>query len=228
MMRAPVFELTQVICRHLRRREEPTEFEQVEDVVEDLVHTVEYELTEEKIIAEYDSEVLKRSVWHPATISFFMKDLPLGGQGNRDLHIESRKLVTDMDFLETKVTMGGEVVNWHPLAKKPYKTKGQNLWAKMTNAEGVTKAFGNIARRVTRQSKKSGSGSGQGFSLSAIGKAALSEIQKEEEERKNKLEEAIVGLSTANDAISEEETGIKPQLVAFLQKQNMPELSRCQ
>lgn len=91
-----------------RRREEPTEFEQVEDVVEDLVHTVEYELTEERLIAEHEAEVLKRSVWHPATISFFMKDLPQGGQGNRDLHIDARKLVTDADFIESKVTMGGE------------------------------------------------------------------------------------------------------------------------
>ena len=198
--------------RHCRR-EEPTEFEQVEDVVEDLVHTVEYELTEEKIIAEYDSEVLKRSVWHPATISFFMKDLPQGGQGNRDLHVEARKLVTDMAFLESKVTMGGEVVNWHPLAKKPYKTKGQSLWAKMTNAEGATKAFGNLAKRMTRTSEKSGSG--QGFSLSAIGKAALGEIQKEEEERKKELEEAIIGMTTADDDNAKEETGVKPQPAAM-------------
>lgn len=168
-----------------RRREEPTELEQVENVVEDLVHTVEYELTEERIIAEYDKEVLRRSVWHPATISYSMKDLPEGGQGNQDLKIESRKLVTDIDYIECKINMGGDVVNWHPLAKKPYKRKGQSLWAKMGNANVATKAFGRMSRATMSVSSigKKSRGSGQGFSLTSIGKAALDEIKREEEEK---------------------------------------------
>ncbi|GMH56135.1 hypothetical protein TL16_g02065 [Triparma laevis f. inornata] len=199
-----------------RRRENPTDLEQVEDVLEDLVHTVEYELTEERLIEEYEAELELRSVWNPITYSYRMKDLPEGGQGQRDGYIHrgkfTRKLVADLPFLEAKITQAGELINWHPHAKKPYKNHGQSLWAKMADANiastafrGALKSVGKMGKAIQRRSRQSRDSGGDGFTLADLGAQALADIAKDEEVEKDKLTTALVGFTNSKD--DTEETG---------------------
>ena len=121
-----------------------------------------------------------------------------------------------MEFLESKINMAGELINWHPLAKKPYKNKGQSLWAKMTDANMATTAFrgamrsvGKMGARMSRDSK--GGGGSVGFSLADIGKEALAEIDNDESASVKNLSSALEGMTTVKDDTTE--TGVtKPQV----------------
>ena len=106
-----------------RRSKNPTEEEQIQDVVGDMVDSVEYHLVREDKIKKHKERSSVRNVWHPSSSGFHMRELPTGGQGSKGS--AERKLVTDIMFSDAKVTQAGDVINWKPQSKKPERTKSQ-------------------------------------------------------------------------------------------------------
>jgi len=95
-----------------RRSENPTEAEQVVDVLTDMVDSVTYHLVREERTQKHKARKDARSILNPTSFGFHMRELPEGGQGAKG--VPSRKLVTDILFFDAKVTKAGDVLCWKP------------------------------------------------------------------------------------------------------------------
>ena len=108
---------------NFRRRNSPTEKEQIQDVLIDIVISIQTSTTRNEALKSHQQRKKLREQFHPSTKGFTMKRLSRGGQ-KEEKALSSRTLVTDVNFEEHIITMNGELL---PSTKSKYEEQTHNV-----------------------------------------------------------------------------------------------------